>query len=122
MSLSIYHVPRLLTLAFCKIEMLYNFFFFFLLAGKVEILDYLINEVEVDPLARDNMGMTTIHAATQNQMFEAVKVYSHQYYNLLLQVMFFLFFFAYISVLLTYYEYDAPHCPWAICKTFLVKI
>ena len=58
----------------------------------MEILDYLINEVEVDPLARDNMGMTTIHAATQNQMFEAVKVYSHQYYNLLLQVMFFCFF------------------------------
>ncbi len=38
------------------------------------MLDYLINELEVDPLARDNMGMTTIHVAAQNQMFEAIKV------------------------------------------------
>ena len=43
-------------------------------SGQISVMDYLINELEVDPLAKDNGGMTTVHVATQNQMFEAIKV------------------------------------------------
>lgn len=47
-------------------------------------MEYLIDELGVDPLAKDTMGMTTVHVATQNQMFDAVKVIF--YYQLSLPV------------------------------------
>lgn len=42
--------------------------------GKLNILDYLINELDLDPLAKDKDGLTTIHAATQNERASTVKV------------------------------------------------
>jgi len=48
--------------------------FTYLISGQIAVMDYLINEVKVDPLATDSSGMTTVHVATQNQMFDAVKV------------------------------------------------
>lgn len=38
------------------------------------MLRYLINELGVDPVARDNDGLTTLHAATQGGHLDAVKV------------------------------------------------
>ena len=47
---------------------------FIVLAGKLQVLDYLINELEQDPLAKDKDGMITVHAATQNERASTVKV------------------------------------------------
>ena len=38
------------------------------------MLDYLINELGVDPVARDKSGMSSVHAATQGGKPNAVKV------------------------------------------------
>ena len=38
------------------------------------MLRYLISELGVDPVARDNDGLTTLHAATQGGHLDAVKV------------------------------------------------
>lgn len=43
-------------------------------AGKVNVLDYLINELDQDPAAKDKDGLTTVHAATQNERASTVKV------------------------------------------------
>lgn len=45
--------------------------------GKLNILDYLVNELDLDPLAKDKDGLTTIHAATQNERASTVKVSVH---------------------------------------------
>ena len=42
--------------------------------GKLNVLDYLINDLGQDPLAKDKDDMTTVHAATQNEMTSTVKV------------------------------------------------
>ena len=46
-----------------------------LYTGKLRVLRYLINELGVDPVARDNDGLTTLHAATQGGHLDAVKVH-----------------------------------------------
>jgi hypothetical protein len=38
------------------------------------MLDYLINDLEQDPVAKDKDGLTTVHAATQNERTSTVKV------------------------------------------------
>lgn len=38
------------------------------------MLDYLINELGVDPVARDKSGMSCVHAATQGGQPNAIKV------------------------------------------------
>lgn len=38
------------------------------------MLDYLINELGVDPVAREKTGVSTITAATQAGQYKAVKV------------------------------------------------
>ena len=45
-----------------------------LTAGKLDVLDYLVNELEVDPVARDKAGMSSVHAATQGGQTNTVKV------------------------------------------------
>lgn len=50
--------------------------------GKLNVLDYLINDLGQDPLAKDKDDMTTVHAATQNEMAPTVKV-SRMLLNLL---------------------------------------
>ena len=52
-----------------------NAYVFLFNLGKINVLEYLITELGVDPLAKDDMGMCTVHAATQNKMFGAVKVH-----------------------------------------------
>lgn len=47
-----------------------------LLIGKLNILDYLINDLGQDPLAKDKDGMATVHAATQNEKTSTVKVHT----------------------------------------------
>ena len=42
--------------------------------GKENVLDYLINELDQDPVAKDKDGLTTVHAATQNERASTVKV------------------------------------------------
>jgi len=42
--------------------------------GKLDVLDYLINELGVDPVARDKSGMSCVHAATQGGQPNAIKV------------------------------------------------
>ena len=42
--------------------------------GRLNVLDYLINELGEDPVAKDKDGMTSIHTATQNEMVPTVKV------------------------------------------------
>ena len=37
------------------------------------MLDYLVSDLEQDPVAKDKDGMTTVHAATQNEMTPTVK-------------------------------------------------
>ncbi len=44
--------------------------------GKLNVLDYLINELGQDPVAKDKDGMITVHAATQNEMTPTVKASS----------------------------------------------
>ena len=48
--------------------------FLFLALGKLDVLDYLINELGVDPVARDKSGMSCVHAATQGGQSNAIKV------------------------------------------------
>ena len=38
------------------------------------MLDYLVNELGVDPVARDKSGMSSVHAATQGGQPTTVKV------------------------------------------------
>ena len=38
------------------------------------MLDYLINELGVDPVAREKSGISTIHTAVQAGRYKAVKV------------------------------------------------
>lgn len=45
-----------------------------LLKGKIDVLKYMINEVGVDPVARDSSGMSTTHAAAMGHQLETVKV------------------------------------------------
>lgn len=47
---------------------------FYLTLGKLDVLDYLINELGVDPVARDKSGMSCVHAATQGGQPNAIKV------------------------------------------------
>ena len=42
--------------------------------GKLNVLEYLIDELGVDPVARDKSGMSSVHAATQGGQPSAVKV------------------------------------------------
>ena len=44
------------------------------LAGQLTILDYLINELGADPVAREKSGISTVHAAVQAGRYKAVKV------------------------------------------------
>ena len=48
--------------------------------GKIGVLSYLVNELEQDPVAKDKDGMTSIHAATQSEMVDTVKVCAHIYH------------------------------------------
>lgn len=48
--------------------------FFYHTLGKLDVLDYLINELGVDPIARDKSGMSCVHAATQGGQPNAIKV------------------------------------------------
>lgn len=43
-------------------------------SGQLTILDYLINELGVDPVAREKSGVSTVHAAVQAGQYKAVKV------------------------------------------------
>ena len=43
-------------------------------SGKIDILDYLIGELDLDPVARDSAGNSTIHAAVMGNQLAAVKV------------------------------------------------
>ena len=45
-----------------------------LLAGKLAVLHYLIVDIGADPVARDNDGLTTLHAATQGGHLDVVMV------------------------------------------------
>ncbi len=45
----------------------------YLLTGQLKVLDYLINELGVDPVARDKAGMCSVHAATQGRHPTTVK-------------------------------------------------
>ena len=45
-----------------------------MVTGKLQILKYLIVEVGADPVARDNDGLTTLHAATQGGHLDVVRV------------------------------------------------
>lgn len=38
------------------------------------MLDYLINDLGQDPVAKDKDGLTTVHAAAQNERASTVKV------------------------------------------------
>ena len=57
----------------CLILTYFLFALFFCL-GKVDILDYLIGELGLDPVARDSSGNSTIHAAVMGNQLAAVKV------------------------------------------------
>ena len=45
-----------------------------MVTGKLQVLKYLIVEVGADPVARDNDGLTTLHAATQGGHLDVVRV------------------------------------------------
>ena len=51
-----------------------------MLTGKLAILRYLIVDVGADPVARDNDGLTTLHAATQGGHLNVVQVSSQYVY------------------------------------------
>lgn len=53
----------------------HNMFMSHLLTGQLAVLDYLINELGVDPVAREKSGISTVHAAVQAGQYKAVKVY-----------------------------------------------
>lgn len=40
----------------------------------MNVLDYLINDLNQDTVAKDKDGLTTVHAATQNERASTVKV------------------------------------------------
>ena len=42
--------------------------------GELGILDYLINELGQDAVGKDRAGLTTVHAATQSERIDTVKV------------------------------------------------
>jgi len=46
----------------------------FTLLGKLQVLRYLIKHAGADPVARDNDGLTTLHAATQGGHLDVVMV------------------------------------------------
>lgn len=43
----------------------------------MDVLHYLVNELDQDPIAKDKDGLNTLHAATQNEMTDTVKVTTH---------------------------------------------
>ena len=43
-------------------------------SGKIDALNYLINELGVDPIAIDEHQKCTVHAATQANQLETVQV------------------------------------------------
>ena len=45
-----------------------------MVTGKLQVLKYLIVDVGADPVARDNDGLTTLHAATQGGHLDVVRV------------------------------------------------
>ena len=52
------------------------------LTGRLDVLDYLINELGMDPVARDKVDMSSVHAATQGGQLSTVKVctkHTHTY-------------------------------------------
>ena len=51
------------------------------------MLDYLVNELGVDPVARDKSGMSSVHAATQGGQPSTVKVSGDVDLHTLLQLM-----------------------------------
>jgi len=57
--------------------------FLFLALGKLDVLDYLVNELGVDPVARDKSGMSCVHAATQGGQPNAIKVRSWQLHDIM---------------------------------------
>lgn len=42
--------------------------------GRLTVLDYLINELGIDPVAREKSGISSVHAAVQAGRYKAVKV------------------------------------------------
>ena len=56
-----------------NITLFFSFTLFFC-SGKIDILEYLIGELDLDPVARDNAGNSTIHAAVMGNQLAAVKV------------------------------------------------
>ena len=42
--------------------------------GRLTVLDYLINELGADPVAREKSGISSVHAAVQAGRYKAVKV------------------------------------------------
>ena len=42
--------------------------------GKLQVVRYLIVDVGANPVARDNDGLTTLHAATQGGHLDVVRV------------------------------------------------
>ena len=49
-----------------------------IIPGRITVLAYLIDELGVDPIAADEYGKTTLHAAAQANQLETVQVLKTQ--------------------------------------------